>query len=88
MRNTSEISKTDAQVYLVTLIRESADMPQYIDHMIYETQAGGQKFMSRLVEAFSRAGYRQKKVSDDEYLLNNGLDKITLTGEVQDIYKD
>ncbi|MBD5806639.1 hypothetical protein EAI26_07595 [Lactobacillus sp. 0.1XD8-4] len=88
MQNTSEISKTDTQVYLVTLVRESADMPQYIDHMVYETTEGGQKFMARLVEAFSRAGYRQKKVSDDEYLLNNGLDKITLTGETQAVFKD
>ncbi|WP_302118147.1 hypothetical protein [uncultured Limosilactobacillus sp.] len=87
MQNTSEINKTDKQVYLVTLIRRSTNMPQYIDHMVYETAEGGQKFMARLVEAFSRAGYRQQKISDDKYDLDNGLDKITLRGTTQPIYK-
>ena len=58
MQNTSEINKTDKQVYLITLLRKSTNMPQYIDHMIYETAEGGQEFMARLVEAFSRAGKR------------------------------
>ncbi|MBC8744823.1 hypothetical protein H5W18_09620 [Lactobacillus sp. Marseille-P7033] len=88
MQNTSEINKTDKQVYLVTLIRRSTNMPQYIDHMVYETAEGGQKFMTRLVEAFLRAGYRQQKISDDKYDLDNGLDKITLRGTTQPIYKD
>ena len=87
MQNTSEINKTDKQVYLITLLRKSTNMPQYIDHMIYETAEGGQEFMARLVEAFSRAGYRQKKLSDDKYNLDNGLDKITLQGSYQPIYK-
>ena len=52
MQNTSEINKTDKQVYLITLLRKSTNMPQYIDHMIYETAEGGQEFMARLVEAF------------------------------------
>ena len=43
--------------------------------------------MARLVEAFSRAGYREKKLSDDKYNLDNGLDKITLRGSYQPIYK-
>ena len=36
MQNTSEINKTDKQVYLITLLRKSTNMPQYIDHMIYD----------------------------------------------------
>ncbi len=35
MQNTSEINKTDKQVYLITLLRKSTNMPQYIDHMVY-----------------------------------------------------
>ena len=37
MQNTSEISKTEQQVYLITLIRKSPDLPMYIDNMIYES---------------------------------------------------
>lgn len=88
MQNTSEINKTDKKVYLITLVRQSTDLPMYLDHMIYEDTAAGQKFMANLVEAFSRAGYRQKKISDDHYELNNGLDKISLTGKLQDVYKN
>ena len=87
MQNTSEINKTDKQVYLITLLRKSTNMPEYIDHMIYETAEGGQEFMAHLVEAFSWAGYREKKLSDDKYNLDNGLDKITLRGSYQPIYK-
>lgn len=88
MQNTSEISKTDQQVYSITLVRQSADLPMYLDNMIYESQASGRKFMTKLVDSFTKAGYRQKKLNDDKYELNNGLDKITLTGKVEDIYTD
>jgi hypothetical protein len=88
MQDTAEINKTDKQVYLVTMVRQSTDMPMYIDHMIYSTPAGGQKFMTKLVAAFAHAGYRDQKIDVNHYKLNNGLDKITLTGKVQDIYND
>lgn len=87
MQNTQNISKTDEQVYLITLVRKSADRPTYLDHMIYRTSAAGQKFMANLADAFAKAGYRQKKVSADHYELDNGLDKISLTGANQDIYQ-
>lgn len=88
MQNTSEISKTDNQVYSILLVRQSADRPMYLDNMVYETPAAGQKFMAKLVDAFTQAGYRQKKVNDDHYELDNGLDKISLTGKTQDVYDD
>lgn len=88
MQDTSEISKTDQQVYLITLVRKSPDLPMYIDNMIYESTQSGQKFMSKLVAAFSRAGYRDTKINDDHYELTNGLDNISLTGKLQDVYKD
>lgn len=88
MQNTSEISKTDQQVYSIILIRKSPDLPMYIDNMIYESSQSGQKFMQKLVAAFSRAGYRNKQIDDDHYELNNGLDKISLTGKLQDVYQD
>lgn len=88
MQNTSEISKTDQQVYSITLVRESADLPMYLDNMIYDSEESGRKFMQKMVGSFSNAGYRQKKINDDHYELNNGLDKISLTGKVEDVYKD
>lgn len=88
MQDTAEISKTDSQVYLVTMVRQSTDMPMYIDHMVYQTVAGGQKFMTKLVAAFAHAGYREKKVDADHYELSNGLDKISLTGKLEDVYED
>jgi hypothetical protein len=88
MQNTSEISKTDKQVYSITLVRQSADLPTYLDNMIYESKESGQKFMVKLVNSFANAGYRQKKVNDDHYELTNGLDKISLTGKVEDVYTD
>ena len=88
MQNTSEITKTDKQVYLITLVRQSADLPMYLDHMVYETPAAGYKFMAKLVNAFTEAGYRQKQVNEDHYELDNGLDKISLTGKTQDVFKD
>ena len=42
MQNTADIDKTGKQVYLITLIRESADQPMYLDQMIYESAAAGQ----------------------------------------------
>lgn len=87
MQNTSEISKTEQQVYLITLIRKSPDLPMYIDNMIYESVQSGQKFMTKLVAAFSR-GYRDSKVDDDHYELTNGLDKISLSGKLEDVFKD
>ncbi|MCZ3747431.1 hypothetical protein L2520_08545 [Limosilactobacillus vaginalis] len=88
MQNTSEISKTDQQVYSITLVRKSPDLPMYIDNMIYESAQSGQKFMTKLVAAFSRAGYRDSKVDDDHYKLTNGLDKISLSGKLEDVFKD
>ncbi|KRM28168.1 MULTISPECIES: hypothetical protein [Limosilactobacillus] len=88
MQNASEITKTDKQVYLITFVRQSTDRPMYLDNMIYETPAAGHKFMAKLVDAFTQAGYREKQVNDDHYELNNGLDKISLTGKTQDVYKD
>lgn len=88
LQNTSEINKTDKQVYLINLIRQSADQPTYLDHMVYENSAAGQKFMAKLVAAFVRAEYRKTKIDNDHYQLTNGLDKITLTGELQDVYQD
>ncbi|MGM9892004.1 hypothetical protein [Limosilactobacillus sp.] len=87
MQDTQNINKTDEQVYLITLVRQSTDRPMYLDHMIYQTTAAGQKFMANLADAFSKAGYRLEKVNADHYILNNGLDKITLTGESQGIYQ-
>lgn len=86
MQDVQSTNKTDQQVYLITLVRQSTDRPLYLDHMIYQTAADGEKFMARLVAAFGRAGYRQQKVTADHYELNNGLDKITLTGTAQDVY--
>jgi hypothetical protein len=60
----------------------------YIDHMVYQTAAGGQKFMTKLVSAFAHADYREKKVDADHYELSNGLDKISLTGQLEDVYED
>ena len=88
MQNTSEISKTDQQVYSITLIRNSPDLPMYIDNMVYESTQSGQKFMEKLVAAFSRAGYRDTKVDDHHYELTNGLDKISLSGKLEDVFKD
>lgn len=88
MQNTADIDKTGKQVYLVTLLRESTDQPMYLDQMIYESAAAGQKFMANLTAAFVRAGYREEKVNADHYKLNNGLDKISLTGKQQDVFKD
>ena len=88
MQNTSEISKTDQQVYSITLIRKSPDLPMYIDNMIYESVQSGQKFMTKLVAAFSRAGYRANKIDDDHYKLSNGLDQISIYGKLQDVFKD
>ena len=87
MQNTADIDKTGKQVYLITLIRESADQPMYLDQMIYESAVAGQKFMTNLTDAFVRAGYREEKVDADHYKLNNGLDKITLTGKQQDVFE-
>ena len=87
MQNTLNFSKTDEQVYLITLVRQSADRPMYLDSMIYKTAAAGQKFMANLADAFAKAGYREDKVSADHYELNNGLDKIKLTGSNQSIFK-
>ena len=87
MQNTQNISKTDEQVYLITLVRQSADRPTYLDHMIYQTSDAGQQFMANLADAFAKAGYRQEKVSADHYELNNGLDKISLKGASQSIYQ-
>jgi hypothetical protein len=88
MQNTSEISKTDEKVYLITLVRQSTDLPMYLDHMVYQSAAAGEKFMANLVNAFAHAGYKEKKASADHYELSNGLDKISLTGEEQDVYKN
>lgn len=86
MRNTADINKTTEKIYLVTLVRRSADRPMYMDHMLYKTAEEGQKFMARLVEAFAKAGYRDKKVDADHYQLDNGLDKINLTGKEHSVY--
>lgn len=88
MQNTTDINKTGKQVYLVTLIRESTDQPMYLDQMVYESAAAGQKFMAGLTDAFVRAGYRKQKDSADHYELNNGLDKISLTGKTEDVFED
>lgn len=88
MQNTAEISKTDQQVYSITLIRKSPDLPMYIDNMIYESVQSGQKFMTKLVAAFSRAGYHDNKIDDDHYKLSNGLDQISIYGKLQDVFKD
>ena len=37
-------------------------MPQYIDHMVYETAEGGQEFMARLAEAFHTGRLPGKEV--------------------------
>jgi hypothetical protein len=88
MQNTSDINKTGQQVYLVTLLRESADQPMYLDQMVYESAAAGQKFMANLATAFVRAGYRKEQADADHYKLNNGLDQISLTGKQQDVFED
>lgn len=88
MQNTSNIKKTNQTVYLITLVRQSADRPMYLDHMAYESAAAGQKFMANLTAAFERAGYRLKKSEADHYLLDNGLDKISLTGSTQSVFED
>lgn len=87
MQNTQNISKTDEQVYLITLVRQSADRPMYLDSMIYKTTEAGQAFMANLADAFAKAGYRQDKTSADHYELNNGLDKISLKGASQSVFK-
>lgn len=87
MQNTSKINKTDEQVYSIVLVRQSTDMPMYLDNMIYQTAEAGQKFMANMTAAFERAGYRKTKIDDDHYKLNNGLDKISLTGKVEDVYQ-
>ncbi|MDO4903896.1 MAG: hypothetical protein Q3959_06520 [Limosilactobacillus sp.] len=87
MQNTQDITKTNEQVYLVTLVRQSADLPMYLDNMVYKTTEAGQKFMAGLVSAFEQADYRSTKIGDDKYELDNGLDKITLTGKVQDVFQ-
>ena len=53
MQNTQNISKTDEQVYLITLVRQSADRPMYLDSIIYKTAAAGQKYMANLADAFA-----------------------------------
>lgn len=88
MQNTSDINKTGKQVFLVTLVRESTDQPMYLDQMVYESAAAGEKFMANLTAAFVRAGYREQKIDADHYELNNGLDKISLTGKQQDVFED
>ena len=88
MQNTADINKTGKQVYLVTLVRESTDQPMYLDPMVYESAAAGEKFMANLTAAFVRAGYREKQADADHYELNNGLDKISLTGKQQDVFED
>ncbi|MEY8442245.1 hypothetical protein AALA17_06375 [Lactobacillaceae bacterium 24-114] len=88
MQDTAEINKTDRQVYLVSLLRKSPDLPMYFDQMIYDSSQAGQKFMKKLVAAFVRAGYREEKLSDDHYKLDNGLDKIDLRGKLEDVYQD
>lgn len=88
MQNTADINKTGKQVYLVTLVRESTDQPMYLDQMVYESATAGQKFMANLTAAFVRAGYREQKTDADHYELNNGLDKISLTGKQQDVFED
>ncbi|MFC2684297.1 MAG: hypothetical protein ACFN06_02075 [Limosilactobacillus oris] len=88
MQNTSNIKKTSQSVYLITLVRRSADRPMYLDHMVYDSAAAGQKFMTNLAAAFERAGYRLTKSDADHYQLDNGLDKITLTGSTQSVFED
>ena len=88
MQNTADINKTGKQVCLVTLVRESTDQPMYLDQMVYESAAAGEKFMANLTAAFVRAGYREKQADADHYELNNGLDKISLTGKQQDVFED
>lgn len=88
MQDTAEISKTNQEVYLVTMIRRSADLPMYLDNMVYDSPDAGHKFMAKLVAAFERAGYRKEKIDDDHYKLNNGLDKISLTGKIQSVFTD
>lgn len=88
MQNTSNIKKTSQSVYLITLVRRSADRPMYLDHMVYDSAAAGQKFMTNLAAAFERAGYRLNKNDADHYQLDNGLDKITLTGSTQSVFED
>lgn len=88
MQNTSNIKKTSQSVYLITLVRRSADRPMYLDHMVYDSAAAGQKFMANLAAAFERAGYRLNKDDADHYQLDNGLDKITLTGSTQSVFED
>jgi hypothetical protein len=56
--------------------------------MIYESAAAGQKFMNNLAAAFERAGYRLSKNDADHYQLDNGLDKISLTGTSQSVFED
>ncbi|HJA21288.1 MAG TPA: hypothetical protein H9721_01690 [Candidatus Limosilactobacillus intestinipullorum] len=87
MQDTQNIKKTDEQVYLITLVRQSADRPMYLDHMVYQTTAAGQRFMANLADAFDKAGYRKEKTNADHYELNNGLDKITLTGKSQSVFQ-
>lgn len=87
MQNTKNINKTDEQVYLVTLVRQSTDRPMYLDNMIYQTTAAGQQFMANLAEAFNKAGYRMEKTDANHFVLNNGLDKIELTGQSQSVYQ-
>jgi hypothetical protein len=56
--------------------------------MVYDSAAAGQKFMANLAAAFERAGYRLNKDDADHYQLDNGLDKITLTGSTQSVFED